>query len=226
MITRIIYFPLNLSSVYIKNWETENKKRKERDRIPENFLSFTFFFFSLSLFIYLSIFIPPLFIAYYPLFVSLVCLDSSSFIFFLFLFDFISVRFSPPTFSTNLCYSVFLLFVYSSPAHFLWYVEKKNASLFIALTDRNRSRNRNRNRYSSRSRISTKEQLGFPFHTFNFFNLFLIPTPLSPLCCTARTRCTHEFIPRVHNNALVAISYNKWEEKVKKNRSTRYRTTG
>lgn len=137
MITRIIYFPLNLSSVYIKNWETENKKRKERDRIPENFLSFTFFFFSLSLFIYLSIFIPPLFIAYYPLFVSLVCLDSSSFIFFLFLFDFISVRFSPPTFSTNLCYSVFLLFVYSSPAHFLWYVEKK--CIFIYCTNRSKS---------------------------------------------------------------------------------------
>lgn len=226
MITRIIYFPLNLSSVYIKNWETENKKRKERDRIPENFLSFTFFFFSLSLFIYLSIFIPPLFIAYYPLFVSLVCLDSSSFIFFLFLFDFISVRFSPPHFlHESLLFRIPLVCIFvARPLPLIR--GKKNASLFIALTDRNRSRNRNRNRYSSRSRISTKEQLGFPFHTFNFFNLFLIPTPLSPLCCTARTRCTHEFIPRVHNNALVAISYNKWEEKVKKNRSTRYRTTG
>lgn len=138
MITRIIYFPLNLSSVYIKNWETENKKRKERDRIPENFLSFTFFFFSLSLFIYLSIFIPPLFIAYYPLFVSLVCLDSSSFIFFLFLFDFISVRFSPPHFlHESLLFRIPLVCIFV--ARPLPLIRGKKKCIFIYCTNRSKS---------------------------------------------------------------------------------------
>lgn len=142
MITRIIYFPLNLSSVYIKNWETENKKRRDVSYPAwENFL---FFFFLLSFF--LSIFIYLFHRIVIHVILSVIRLSCSSrFFFFHFIyFYFYSILFPfvsscPPLFPRIFVipYPLVCIFVARPrPLPLKKIREKKNASLFIALTDR------------------------------------------------------------------------------------------
>lgn len=112
-------------------------------RIPPEKIFSSFFFFFLSFYLYLFIYSTvSLFTLYYPLFVSLVRLDSSSFTLFIFIFIrfyFRSFLRAPPLFPRIFVipYPLVCIFVARPrPLPLKKIREKKNASLFIALTDR------------------------------------------------------------------------------------------
>lgn len=171
------------------------------EKIFSSFFSSFFLSFYLYLFIYSTV---SLFTLYYPLFVSLVRLDSSSFTLFIFIFIrfyFRSFLRAPHFFHESLLFRI-LLFVYSSPAPLpLKKIrEKKNASLFIALTDRTFAKSsRYHVKFLSPRSFNAHPRREFPQRSSSdFFFIYLIfllyfqyPSPLE-LCCTARReRCTH-----------------------------------
>lgn len=194
-------------------------------RIPPEKIFSSFFFFFLSFYLYLFIYSTvSLFTLYYPLFVSLVRLDSSSFTLFIFIFIrfyFRSFLRAPPLFPRIFVipYPLVCIFVARPRPLPLKKIREKKKCIFIYCTNRSNvreiesiSREIPLASFVQRApppRISTKEQLGFPFHIFNFFTLFSIPlsTPSNSVAPHVE-RDARTLIPRIHNNALVAISYN------------------
>lgn len=167
------------------------------------FFSSFFLSFYLYLFIYSTV---SLFTLYYPLFVSLVRLDSSSFTLFIFIFIrfyFRSFLRAPPLFPRIFVipYPLVCIFVARPrPLPLKKIREKKNASLFIALTDRTFAKSsRYHVKFLSPRSFNAHPRREFPrrsssdflFIYLIFLLYFQYPSPLE-LCCTARReRCTH-----------------------------------
>lgn len=113
-------------------------------RIPPEKIFSSFFFFFLSFFLSLFIYLFHRIVIHVILSVIRLSCSSRFFFFHFIYFYFYSILFPfvsscPPTFSTNLCYSVSsCLYIRRPlpPTSFEKDTWKKNASLFIALTDR------------------------------------------------------------------------------------------
>lgn len=195
-------------------------------RIPPEKIFSSFFFFFLSFFLSLFIYLFHRIVIHVILSVIRLSCSSRFFFFHFIYFYFYSILFPfvsscPPTFSTNLCYSVSsCLYIRRSPPPTSFEKDTwKKKCIFIYCTNRSNvrkiesiSREIPLASFVQRApppRISTKEELGFPFHIFNFFTLFSIPlsTPSNSVAPHVE-RDVRTLIPRIHNNALVAISYN------------------